>query len=62
MIPEKMLELIILHLILRDYHDDKEYREFIDGNYNKEEISNRYVSLGIEFLNRYALDKTEKLD
>lgn len=62
MIPEKMLELLILKEILNDLDDDVLYRDYIVMNYNLSKIENRYDELGKEFLNDYALNKTEKSD
>ena len=52
MIVEKLLELIVLKDLLRDYTKDKEY--------NVQKMQNRFLELGKEFLNEYALNKTEK--
>ena len=60
MIIEKLLELIILKDVLRDYTKDKEYADFLDKEYNIQKMENRFLELGKEFLNPYALNKTEK--
>ena len=60
MITEKLLELIILKDLLRDYAKDKEYANFLDTEYNVQKMENRFLELGKEFLNEYALNKTEK--
>ena len=60
MIVEKLLELIILKDLLRDYIKDKEYADFLDKEYNVQKMQNRFLELGEEFLNEYALNKTEK--
>ena len=60
MIVEKLLELIVLKDLLRDYTKDKEYADFLDKEYNVQKIQNRFLELGKEFLNEYALNKTEK--
>ena len=60
MIVEKMLELLLLREILYDYNVNKFYTEFLDDNYDVEKIDSRYLELGKEFLNDYALDNTEK--
>lgn len=57
-----MLELIILQDIICVYNKDNEYTNFIDKNYDVDKIGDRYLELGIEFLNQYALNKTEKSD
>ena len=60
MIIEKLLELIVLKDLLRDYAKDKEYANFLDKEYNVQKMENRFLELGKEFLNEYALNKTEK--
>ena len=60
MIVEKMLELLLLQEILYDYNVDEFYKEFLDDNYDVEKINSRYLELGKEFLNDYALNNTEK--
>jgi len=55
-----MLELLLLCKVLEDYDKDDVYREFIRKNYDSYKIQNRYTELGKEFLNEYALNKTEK--
>ena len=60
MIVERLLELIILKDILKDYTKDKEYADFLDKEYNVQKMENRFLELGKEFLNPYALNKTEK--
>ena len=60
MIIEKLLELIVLKDLLRDYAKDKEYANFLDTEYNVQKMENRFLELGKEFLNEYALNKTEK--
>lgn len=57
---EKLLELIVLKDVLRDYTKDKEYADFLDKEYNVQKMENRFLELGKEFLNEYALNKTEK--
>jgi hypothetical protein len=56
----KLLELIVLKDVLRDYTKDKEYANFLDEEYNVQKMENRFLELGKEFLNEYALNKTEK--
>ena len=60
MIVEKLLELIILKDVLKDYTKDEEYANFLDKEYNVQKMENRFLELGKEFLNNYALNKTEK--
>ena len=60
MTTNKMLELLLLCKVLEDYDKDDVYREFIRKNYDSYKIQNRYTELGKEFLNEYALNKTEK--
>jgi hypothetical protein len=60
MINERKLNLLILREILSDYEEYEEYRIFIDENYDISRIKSDYLDLGIEFLNKYAIDKTEK--
>lgn len=57
---EKILELIILKDLLADYNKDKEYADFLDKKYDVQKIGDRFLELGKEFLNPYALNKTEK--
>lgn len=59
---ERMLELSILHFIFIDYDENENYRCFLNEKYNIEKMQSRYNELGKEFLNDYALDKTEKSD
>lgn len=60
MIVERLLELIVLKDLLRDYTKDKEYADFLNKEYNVQKIEDRFLELGKEFLNDYALNKTEK--
>ena len=57
-----MLELSILHEISKDYYESEEYRYFLDTNYDTKKLKDRCYELGKEFLNDYALNKTEKSD
>ena len=59
---ERMLELSILRFIFTDYDKNEDYRYFLNKRYNIEKMQSRYDELGKEFLNDYALDKTEKSD
>jgi len=60
MTTSKMLELLLLCKVLKDYDKDDVYREFIKENYDSYKIQSRYTELGKEFLNEYALNKAEK--
>lgn len=60
MIVERLLELIILKDVLKDYTKDEEYAKFLDKKYDVQKMENRFLELGKEFLNDYALNKTEK--
>lgn len=57
-----MLELLVLTKVCDDYQKDKLYSTFLDNNYDMKKLGDRYIKLGREFLNDYALDKTEKSD
>ena len=57
---KKLLELIVLKDVLRDYAKDKEYADFLDKEYDVQKMEDRFLELGKEFLNEYALNKTEK--
>ena len=57
---EKLLELIVLKDVLRDYAKDKEYADFLDKEYDVQKMEDRFLELGKEFLNEYALNKAEK--
>ena len=60
MIPEKMLELVILNTILRDMEEFQGYENFIKENYDFNKLKLRYDELGKEFLQQYALNNVEK--
>ena len=62
MTVERKLELLILKEILKDYRKHSEYELYLDENYNVSKMKNRCLELGKEFLNDYAIDKTEKSD
>ena len=62
MTVERMLELLVLSKVYDDYQEDKLYSTFLDNNYDMKKLEDRYIELGREFLNDYALDKTEKSD
>ena len=60
MTKEKMLELLILTRICNDYWEDDTYATYLDKHYDMQKLGDRYDELGKEFLNEYALNKTEK--
>ena len=62
MTVKRMLELLVLTKVCDDYQKDKLYSTFLDNNYDMKKLGDRYIKLGREFLNDYALDKTEKSD
>ena len=62
MTVERKLELLILKELLEDYHEYSEYKLYLDEYFNVSKIKDRYMELGKEFLNDYAIDKTEKSD
>lgn len=55
-----MLELLILTRICDDYWKDHIYATYLDEHYDMQKLGDRYDELGKEFLNEYALNKTEK--
>ena len=57
-----MLELILLQGIFYSFNKDTEYNEFLSKHYNVEQINDRYLELGREYLQQYALDTSEKSD
>jgi len=62
MTVERKLELLVLKELLEDYHGYSEYKQYLDKYFNVSKIKDRYMELGKEFLNDYAIDKTEKSD
>jgi len=62
MTKERMLELLILIRICDDYWKDDNYATYLDKHYDMQKLGDRYDELGKEFLNDYALNKTEKSD
>ena len=64
MIPEKMLEFIVMLLIENRciIDDNGIFIDFVEKNHNIEAFNNRYKELLDEFLKPYALNKTEKSD
>ena len=53
-------ELIILLLLETKFHDREEYHEMFKKEYNCDKINDRFNELLDEFLNKYALNNTEK--
>lgn len=62
MTVERKLELLVLKELLKDYNEYSEYKLYLDEYFNVSKIKDRYMELGKEFLNNYAIDKTEKSD
>ena len=57
-----MSELIIMLLIEKKAQDDQMFFDWMKDNFNIEAFNERYAILLDDFLNRYALNKTEKSD
>jgi len=62
MATKDMLELLILTQICDDYWKDVAYATHLDRYYDMKKLGDRYDKLGKEFLDEYALNKTEKSD
>ena len=62
MVIEKMVNLLILGDILNDYNSDPDYAAWLRENYDVHALNSRYIQLGLEYLNEYALNNTEKSD
>ena len=62
MTVERKLELLIFQEIFKVYDEFPDYKIFLDENYNISKMKNRCLELGKEFLNDYAINKTEKSD
>jgi hypothetical protein len=60
MIHEKMSEFVIMLLLERLSMDNRDFDDYFKSNYNLDKFNNRYRILLDEFLNPYALNKTEK--
>ena len=60
MIPERLQEFIALLLIENSCFNDLKFSDYIKDNYNTKKFNNRYKELLDDFLNEYALNKTEK--
>lgn len=60
MTTERMLELLILKRILKDYDTYPNYRKIVDESFSISKMEERYKELGDEFLKPYAIDTTEK--
>ena len=53
-------ELIILLLLEARFHDREDYYEMFRKKYNCDKIDDRFNELLDKFLNKYALNNTEK--
>lgn len=62
MILENKVNLLIMREIMHDLLEDEEYRNWFNENYDYDKFHTRYIELGLEFLNDYALITTEKSD
>ena len=60
MIPERLQEFITLLLLENNCFNDIKFSDYISDNYDIKKINNRYKELLDDFLNEYALNKTEK--
>lgn len=60
MTTERMLELLILKIILKDYDAYSNYRKVMNKRFSISKMEERYKELGDEFLKPYAIDTTEK--
>ena len=55
-----MSELVIMLLIEKKTEEDQKFYDWLYDNFNIEAFNERYKELLDDFLNRYALDTTEK--
>lgn len=62
MIPERIQELTVLLLIENKCNKDKEFNNYLLEKYDTDKVNLRYKELLDDFLNDYALNKTEKSD
>ena len=62
MIPEKMLELLLLIQLENLCNNNLNFSDWAEKNYNVEAINNRYLTLMKEFLSKYAKSSAEKSD
>jgi hypothetical protein len=62
MIPEKMLELLILTKLEDLSNHNPNFDKWVEDNYNIEKINERYLTLMKEFLTPYAKSNAEKSD
>ena len=53
-------EFIIMLLIEKKTEEDQKFYDWLYDNFNIEAFNERYKELLDDFLNRYALDTTEK--
>ncbi len=60
MIPERLQEFITLLLLENNCFNDIKFSDYISDNYDIKKINMRYRILLDDFLNEYALNKTEK--
>ena len=60
MIHEKMSEFVIMLLLERLSIDNRDFEDYFKSTFNLDKFNNRYAILLDEFLNPYALNKTEK--
>ena len=57
---KELKELIILLLLETKFHDIEEYHELLKREYDCNKMNNRFNKLLDKFLNKYALNNTEK--
>ena len=55
-------EFIILLLLENNCFNNISFADYIENKYNSDRINKRYRELLDDFLNEYALNKTEKSD
>ena len=55
-------EFIILLLLENNCFNDMQFSEYVRDNYDTKKINVRYRELLDDFLNEYALNKTERSD
>lgn len=55
-------EFIILLLLENNCFNNIRFSDYIENKYNSDRINKRYRELLDDFLNEYALNKTEKSD
>lgn len=57
-----MLKFLCLRGIVNDAYQDAKFRKYIESHYDDQKILSDYEKLGVELLNDYALNNTEKSD